>query len=148
MTTGPWDPTASEVRCNGHLRASDADRERAIDILKAAFVQGMLTWDELDARAGEALGSRTYAELTALTTDLPGTIKGMRPAQAGREPARGPVGAGGPRARKPVNKKAVAWAACVIVLLPALGAAFLTYYGGFLVLFVFAFLAATVTADP
>jgi hypothetical protein len=144
VTTGPWDPTASGVRRNGHLRASDADRERAIDILKAAFVLGMLTWDELDARAGEALGSRTYAELTALTTDLPGTVKGGRPA----EPAGNPADATGARARRPTGKKAVAWAACLIVLLPALGAAFLTYYGGFLVLFVFAFLAATITADP
>ena len=51
-------------------------------------------------------------------------------------------------ARKPVNKKALAWTACAIVLLPALSAAFFTYYGGFLVLFLFAFIGLTVTTAP
>jgi DUF1707 SHOCT-like domain len=36
-----------------------------IDTLKAAFVQGRLTKDELDARAGYALTSQTYADLAA-----------------------------------------------------------------------------------
>ena len=51
-------------------RASDADREQVIGVLKAAFVQGRLTKDELDARAGHALTAPTYADLAALTTDL------------------------------------------------------------------------------
>ena len=40
------------------------------------------------------------------------------------------------------------WAAGVIVLLPALGTAFLTYYGGFIVLFLFAFIGLTVSTAP
>jgi DUF1707 SHOCT-like domain len=36
-----------------------------IDTLKAAFVQGRLTKDELDARAGHALTSQTYADMAA-----------------------------------------------------------------------------------
>ena len=55
----------------GHLRTSHADREQVIEILKTSFVQGRLTKDELDLRAGQALASRTYAELAALTADLP-----------------------------------------------------------------------------
>ena len=55
----------------GHLRASHADRERVVGTLKAAFVQGMLTKDELDLRVGQTLGSRTYADLAALTAVLP-----------------------------------------------------------------------------
>jgi hypothetical protein len=51
-------------------RASDADREQVIGVLKAAFVQGRLTEDELDARAGRALTAPTYADLAALTIDL------------------------------------------------------------------------------
>ena len=51
-------------------QASDADREQVIDVLKAAFVQGRLTKDELDARAGHALTAPTRAGLAALTTDL------------------------------------------------------------------------------
>jgi uncharacterized membrane protein len=53
------------------LRASDADRERSIDVLKAAFAEGRLTRDEFDERVDQVHASRTYADLTALTRDLP-----------------------------------------------------------------------------
>lgn len=46
--------------------------ELVIDVLKAAFVQGRLTRDELDARVGRAFTSRTYADLAALTADVHG----------------------------------------------------------------------------
>ncbi len=55
----------------GRLRASHADREQVVDVLKAAFVQDRLTKDEFDDRVGQALASRTYADLAALTADLP-----------------------------------------------------------------------------
>jgi hypothetical protein len=51
-------------------RVSDADREQVIGVLKVAFVQGRLTKDELDARAGHALTAPTRADLAGLTTDL------------------------------------------------------------------------------
>jgi hypothetical protein len=54
----------------GRLRASHADREQVIGILKAAFVQGMLDKDEFDLRVGQAFGSWTFAELAAVTADL------------------------------------------------------------------------------
>jgi hypothetical protein len=55
----------------GRLRASDADREQVIGMLKAAFAQGRLTKGELDARAGHAFTSQTCADLAALTADIP-----------------------------------------------------------------------------
>jgi Domain of unknown function (DUF1707) len=55
----------------GHMRASHADRDRVIDTLKAAFVQGRLTKDEFDARVGRTLASRTYAELATVTAGIP-----------------------------------------------------------------------------
>jgi hypothetical protein len=55
----------------GRLRTSHADREQAIEVLKTAFVEGRLTRDELDSRAGQAFASRTYAELAAVTADIP-----------------------------------------------------------------------------
>ncbi|HMG62014.1 MAG TPA: DUF1707 domain-containing protein [Streptosporangiaceae bacterium] len=61
------------------MRASDADREQVIDVLKAAFVQGRLHKDELDARAGQAFASQTYAELAAVTADIPAAAAGVRP---------------------------------------------------------------------
>jgi Domain of unknown function (DUF1707) len=68
-------PTAPEYSgvqtAYGHLRASHADRERAIDVLKAAFAEGRLEQDEYTERVGQVYRSRTYADLAALTWDLP-----------------------------------------------------------------------------
>jgi hypothetical protein len=138
VTAGPWDPITARATVRGHLRASDADRERVIDTLKAAFVQGRLTIDELAMRTGMALASRTYGELTAITADIPAARSEPRPrpklAQL-RDP------------RRP-DKKTVAWGICMVLLPATLGAAFLTYYAGFLVLFMFAFIGVTITAQP
>ena len=75
---------------HSYLRASHADREHVIDVLKAAFVQGRLTRDELDVRVGQTLTSRIHADLTALTADLPAGLVPRRPARvpAARRPAR------------------------------------------------------------
>jgi hypothetical protein len=64
-------PDEGRLAGRGHLRAAQADREQAITVLKAAYAQGRLTKDELEARAGLVFVSRTYAELAALTADLP-----------------------------------------------------------------------------
>jgi hypothetical protein len=61
------------------LRASRADRERVIDLLKAAFAQGRLDRNEFDARIGQALASRTYGELAAITADIPAELTGALP---------------------------------------------------------------------
>jgi Domain of unknown function (DUF1707) len=81
-----------------HLRASHADREHVIDILNAAFVQGRLARDEFGLRVGQALASQTYAELAALTADIPAGLTGVQPSEPAREPA---------------NKQAVTAVACV-----------------------------------
>ena len=83
----PGDEIALGASGHDRLRASHADREQVIDKLKAAFVQGRLTKDELDARVSQALASRTYAELAAVTADIPAGLAAARlPA-----PARGSV---------------------------------------------------------
>jgi hypothetical protein len=53
------------------MRASDADRERAADVLKAAVAEGRLDWDEHRERLDAVLRSRTYGELHELIADLP-----------------------------------------------------------------------------
>jgi putative transcriptional regulator len=63
----------------GGLRASDADREQAIDVLKAAFVRDRLARAEFEARVGQALASRTYAELAAATGGIPGRLTADQP---------------------------------------------------------------------
>ncbi len=54
------------------LRASHADRDRAVDTLRIAGGDGRLTAEELEDRLATALSARTVAELAALTADLPG----------------------------------------------------------------------------
>ena len=86
MTAGREDGTAG---AQGPLRSSRADREQAIDVLKAAFVQGRLTKDEFDLRVGQVFTSRTYADLDALTTDIPeGVTSAQPPAEHNREVGR------------------------------------------------------------
>ena len=97
--SGPGDQTpaaeglAAEGRDHGDLRASHADRERVIGTIKAAFVQGRLTEDELDARVGQVYASRTYAELAAVTAevsaDIPADIRAeLTAARSRRDPWR------------------------------------------------------------
>jgi Domain of unknown function (DUF1707) len=53
-------------------RASDADRDTAVDILCAAAADGRLTMTELDERTGAALSARTLTQLARLIADLTG----------------------------------------------------------------------------
>lgn len=74
----------------GDLRASHADREQVIDTVKAAFARGQLTAGELDARVGQVLTARTYAELAAVTVSIPAEADLARPPKPARAPLRQP----------------------------------------------------------
>src|SRR6201989_1759381 len=90
MIAGPGDEITPGA--GRYLRASHADREQVIDVLKAAFVQGRLARDEFDARVGLALASRTYADLAVLTADIPaGLIGAQLPRPAGKPAGRDAV---------------------------------------------------------
>lgn len=86
MTT---EPTNERAAVAGSLRASHADREQVISSLKTAFVQGRLAQDELDARVGRALASRTHAELAAITAGIPVGPIGVQPARRPGQPVLG-----------------------------------------------------------
>lgn len=60
-----------ESSAAGKLRASHADRDRVVDVLRISAGDGRLTAAELDERIELALSARTMADLAALTTDLP-----------------------------------------------------------------------------
>jgi hypothetical protein len=135
---GSRDRTGPGVPFPGPLRAGDADREQVIDLVKAAFVQGRLTRDELGLYTGRALESRTYAQLAAVTAGLAAVRPSPHPA---RTPASVP-------ARRAVPGKLVAAGAAAIVLAAASWAAFLTYYGGFVILFLLAFAGMALSAGP
>ena len=52
------------------LRASHADRDRTVEVLRDAAGDGQLTASELDERVEAALTARTKSELSTLTADL------------------------------------------------------------------------------
>src|SRR5579864_5014557 len=87
MMSGPEGEMAARAADRGRLRASHADRNRVVDVLKAAFIEGRLTKDELDARLGQTLAARTYADLATLTADIPLGTKLARQPQPDRAPA-------------------------------------------------------------
>jgi hypothetical protein len=79
--TGPEEVAAGK-RSRGQLRASHADREQVVGVLKTAFVAGMLAKNEFDVRLGQALSARTYAELAVITADLPAGLAAAPPESA------------------------------------------------------------------
>ena len=133
------------------MRVSDADRERAIEVLKSAFVQERISKYELDARAFQVYQSRTYDELNACTTSIPPARREPRPVRLLAPLPPAPRAPRGPapdyRSRKRAVKRAVAWSACIVIP-PAMAAAFFTYFGGFAVMMLVAFFGATLTASP
>jgi DUF1707 SHOCT-like domain len=88
--------------------AAHADRERVVAALRAAFAEGRLTKDEFDARVARTYGSRTYAELAAVTVDIP----------------VGPIGAGSlidpapMQDQLPANLKSALWGIGLFAAIP------------------------------
>jgi hypothetical protein len=120
VTAGPGNQDAADAVARGHLRASHADREDSIHMLKAAFVQGMLTKAELDARLGQTFAARTHGELAALTADLPaGLADAVPPRRAARAQTRPPMS----NPAKAGISVVIAVAVAVIVSIPTGGAA-------------------------
>lgn len=78
MTNWPGNTMPLVTTGQGMLRTSRADREHVIGVLQVAFVQGRLAQDEFEVRIGQTLLSRTYAELSVVTADLPPLLVGSR----------------------------------------------------------------------
>lgn len=85
---GSGDELAAGAGDRSRLRASDADREQVVEVLKAAFVQGRLTMDEFALRVTQVYASRTYADLDALTADIPAQLTKAQPPEPAWEPER------------------------------------------------------------
>ncbi|MET8697625.1 DUF1707 and DUF4190 domain-containing protein [Kitasatospora sp. NPDC058032] len=75
------------------MRAATADRERTVDVLKAAFAEGRLSAAEYGDRFDAASTAQTYGQLARLVADLPSgpmvAPQMMAPAMAG--PVAAPV---------------------------------------------------------
>jgi hypothetical protein len=72
------------------MRASDADRDLAIEILATASAEGRLSAEEYSERSDAALAARTHGDLARLTDDLPAVPAAATPATGspGRVAAR------------------------------------------------------------
>jgi hypothetical protein len=66
------------------LRASNADREQAVTLLREATAEGYLTLDEFEERLGRVYAARYLRDLDQLVNDIPG-----HPRPAALEPAHG-----------------------------------------------------------
>ena len=71
MASEPGATGHEPARGDAQLRASDADRDAVLAQLQQHAAAGRLTPEELEHRAGRALGACTAAELAALVRDLP-----------------------------------------------------------------------------
>jgi hypothetical protein len=132
-------PDERGLAARGHLRAAQADREQAITVLKAAYAQGRLSKDELEARAGQAFASRTYAELAALTADIPADLPTASPAAA--SPAATESDAAWPRPSTPARTMAKAARRSGVCLLVAVALVEGAYLAGNFLLIVAGFFA-------
>jgi hypothetical protein len=64
-------PAADTPATPEYLRASDAERDRAVNALRQEFVDGRLSHDTFMFRMQSALGARHRGQLVGLFTDLP-----------------------------------------------------------------------------
>ncbi len=82
------------------LRASHSERERTVDVLRVAAVDGRPTLEELAERVGQALVATTRGELEPLTADLPEPSEAAaHPSRAGRRWIVGIMGGGDHKGR-------------------------------------------------
>jgi class 3 adenylate cyclase len=65
------------------LRASDADRDRAAELLRDHYGAGRLSDEDLAERVDAVYGARTTSDLEALMADLPSAPKPGRPRRRG-----------------------------------------------------------------
>jgi hypothetical protein len=89
------------------IRASDAEREQTVALLRAAVAEGRLSVDELDERTASAYAAATRGELELLVDDLPHELPAPPAAPARRRPPRLPGRVGfSSRWRAPAGREA------------------------------------------
>ncbi len=75
------------------LRAADTDRDQTAEVLRRAAAEGRITFEELDERIGQAYAAKTFADLEALTRDLPNAgVRAPAPATPRYRPPAVPEG--------------------------------------------------------
>ncbi|WP_240805634.1 DUF1707 and DUF4190 domain-containing protein [Streptomyces sp. A1547] len=120
----PWQPAHTPQSA---MRASHTDRDRTVDVLKAAFAEGRLSREEYGQRFDVAYKAQTYGQLAQLVADLPAgpMVAPFGAAVPVLPPAYGPVPGPLPMPvpPRPVNGMAITSLALGVLSLPTLGAA-------------------------
>ncbi|MFJ2609397.1 DUF1707 and DUF4190 domain-containing protein [Streptomyces sp. NPDC091279] len=102
-------PTPWQAGAVPSMLASHADRERAVDVLRAGYGEGRLEKPEFERRVGRAYAARTVGELALLVADLPNGPVPQQMALQGVPRTFLPVPA------PPTNGKAVGAVACGVL---------------------------------
>ena len=105
----PAAPPQPAGRYQPDMRAANADRDRALDVLRAGYAEGRLTKEEHEERVGRVQVARTYGELDALTRDLP-----IGPVPVAGYPQAQPAG-------RTTNGTAIAAMICGLAEIPTFG---------------------------
>jgi hypothetical protein len=119
----PWQPWQSGQGVpqpwQGHgapsMLASHADRERAVDVLRAGYGEGRLEHSEFEKRVARAYAARTVGELAVLVADLPSGPVPQPAAVAAVPQTFLPV------PHRQTNAKAIGAAVCGLLCVPTLG---------------------------
>jgi hypothetical protein len=78
------------------LRAADTDRDQTAEVLRRAAAEGRITFEELDERISQTYAAKTFADLEAVTSDLPGPgVSVPAPAAPRYRPPEVPAGSTG-----------------------------------------------------
>ncbi|WP_210440281.1 DUF1707 SHOCT-like domain-containing protein [Nocardioides xinjiangensis] len=101
------------------FRARDADRDRCVEVIEAAYADGQIGDADRELRTSRALSAETLDELETLTRDL-------QPPPGPAEPVRAPATSGPVRPRRPVAVLAALGTAVVVVAAGAVGLAVLS----------------------
>ena len=101
------------------FRAKDADRDRFVELIEAAYVDGQLGAQDRELRVSRALSAETLDELKALTRDLQVPAGAVAPDVVSATPARSRM-----------TGQLLAFLALVVVLLAVGAVSLLVYAGG------------------
>ncbi|MDX3639533.1 DUF1707 and DUF4190 domain-containing protein [Streptomyces sp. MB09-02B] len=104
------------------MLAAHADRERAVDVLKAGFSEGRLPQDEYERRVERAYQARTVGELAVLVADLPQGPSGAQPSGMAPTPPMVPrTFMPAPALPPPTNGKAIGAMVCGVLTTMSFG---------------------------
>ena len=117
----PWQPAQIPQAA---MRAAHTDRDRTVDVLKAAYAEGRLSAEEYSQRFDDANRAQTYGQLSQIVADLPSgpmvlPMGGAVPVVPPTFLAQPPVMMTAPR--RPANGLAIASLVLGLMCLPTAG---------------------------